>query len=113
MEPIQLDPLPELLPSTDPQRQHQMTIPSQSKSQRSDLDHHGYRRDHLPKQLRSRFRMNERVVVYNKRGTGIHGRVRWMQEVTFGGDRLIAVGIETVRHYRIHDIVHKLKNFRR
>ena len=100
MEPIRQDPpQPELPPPTNPQRQHQMTTRSQSNSQQSDLDHHGHRRDHSPKQPQSRFKMNDRVVVHDKRGVGIHGTVRWIQEVTFAGDKLIGIGIETVRYY--------------
>ena len=38
-------------------------------------------------------------MVHDKQGVGVHGKVRWIQEVTFAGDRLIAIGIETVRYY--------------
>ena len=41
--------------------------------------------------------MNDRVVVYNKYGVGIHGTVKLIKEATYAGDRLIAIGIETVR----------------
>ena len=95
----------ELSSPTDPHVQHQMTSRSQNKSRQSDLDHHGHRRDH------SHFKMNERVVVYDKRGVDIHGTVRWIQEVTIGGDRLIGIGIETVRYMHMY-CIHKLGNFR-
>ena len=100
MEPLQQDPpQPELPPATDPHRQHQMMTRSQNIHQQSDLDHHGHRRDHSPKLPQSRFKMNERVVVHDKRGVGVHGIVRWIEEVIFAGDKLIAIGIETVRYY--------------
>ena len=104
MEPVQQDPSP----TTDPQRQHQMTTRSQNKHQQNDLDHHGHRRDHSPKRPQSRFKMNERVVVHDKRGVGIHGTVRWIEEVIFAGDKLIGIGIETVRY--IYYCVHRLGN---
>lgn len=78
-----------------------MTTRSQNKSQQSDLDHHGRRRDRSPKQLHPCFKMNERVVVHDKRGTGIHGTVKWIQEVNFAGDKVVAVGIETVSYYLV------------
>ena len=92
MEPVQQDPLPELPPSTDPQREHQMMTRSQSRSQQSDLDRHDYRR------YQPRFRINDRVIVRNNQGVGIHGAVRWIDEVVYAGDRIVAVGIETVRY---------------
>lgn len=97
MEPVQQDP-PSQLPSTDPQRLHQMQTRSQNKASQSSLDRHG-RRDHSPKRFYPRFRMNERVVVHNKQGVGIHGAVRWTEEVFYAGDKLMGVGIETVRCY--------------
>jgi hypothetical protein len=41
--------------------------------------------------------MNDRVVVYDKHGIGIHGSVRCLIETVFAGERLVAIGIETVR----------------
>ena len=99
MEPVQQDPQPELAPSTDLQRQHQMTTRSQSKVQQSDLDRHGYHRDRSPKQPRPHYRMNDRVVVHNNQGIGFHGTVKWTEEVVYAGDKLMAVGIETVSYY--------------
>ena len=65
-----------------------MTTQSQSKAQQSvHVD--------PPKQPHPRFRMNDRVVVYNKQGVGVHGTVRRIEQV-IGADTFIAVGIETV-----------------
>ena len=106
MVPIQRDPPQlELPPTADPQRQHPVTTPSRSKAQQSNPVQHS---DPLPKQPRSCFRMNDRVMVYNKQGVGVHGTVRWIEEVTFAGDRVIAIGIETVRYYCI--ILYGLRN---
>ena len=96
MAPVQQGPQPELPPFTDPQRLHQMKTRSQNKTLQSDLDQHG-RRDHSPKQPRPHYKIHDRVVVHNKRGVGIHGTVKWIEEVNFAGDKLIGVGIETVR----------------
>ena len=99
MEPVQQDPLPELPPSTDPQGLHKMKTRLQYKALQSDLDQHG-QRDHSPKP-RPHYKINDRVVVHNKQGVGIHGTVRWIEEVnyTYEGEKLIAVGIETVSYY--------------
>ena len=51
---------------------------------------------HSPKQLHSHFRLNDRVVVFDKSGTDIHGSVKLIDEVAYGGDKLLAIGIETV-----------------
>ena len=85
-------------PPINPERQHQMTTQSQSKQ--NDLDQHGRLRDHSPKQHRSHFRFNDRVVVYDKNGIGIHGTVKWIDELAYyGGSKLPAIGIETVSDF--------------
>lgn len=73
---------------------------SPSNAQRSGLDQQG-QRDVSPKQSHPRFRINDRVVVYSTKGVGIHGAVKWTEEVIYDGDKFIAVGIETVRHTMI------------
>ena len=70
-----------------------MTTQSQDKVQQSDPG----QIIHSPKQPHPHFRVNERVVVYDDQGVGIHGTARWIEEVHYAGDKLIAVGIETVR----------------
>ena len=99
MEPIKQDPQPELPPVADPQRHHQMITRSQDKAQQSNLDQHDRRRSYSPKQPHSHFRLNDRVVAHDKHGTGIHGSVKWIEEVVYGGDKLLAIGIETVGYY--------------
>ena len=74
------------------------TRSAQNKAQQqSDLNQPSHQRDQLPKQPHSRFRLNDRVVVHDKHEVGVHGSVKWVEEVKYGGDNLIAVGIETVR----------------
>lgn len=73
---------------------------NQSKAEQSSLDQHG-RRSRSPKHHHSSFRLNERVVVQNKHGTSIYGSVKWIEKVTHAGDKLVAIGIETVRCFAI------------
>ena len=96
MEPLQQNE-PEPLqppPATDPQR-HPMTTRSQSKAQQSNLDQHD--RSRSPKQPHFQFRLNDRVVVHDKNGTGVYGAVKWIENVQYAGEYLTAVGIETVQ----------------
>ena len=78
---------------------------SQSKALHRDTCTDPQQSDFRPEQPHSQFRMNERVVVYDKKATSIHGTVRWIKEVIFAGDGLIGIGIETVRHYSQYIIV--------
>ena len=94
------DSQPKLAPSTDlwPERQHlrMEKTGSQSKGLQSEIE--CGQRDLPPKQPQSQFKMNDRVVVHNKQGLGIHGTVKWIEKVNYEGEKLIAVGIETVRY---------------
>ena len=72
-----------------------MRTRSQNISQQSDLDQHS---DHSPKRPQSHFKMNDRIVVYNKQGLGIHGTVKWIECVVCADTFIIAIGIETVWH---------------
>ena len=78
---------------TDEQK-HKTTTRSQNQAKHNDPGQHG----HLPNQSHLRFKLNERVVVYNRQGIGVHGSVRWVGELVFAGEKLHAVGIETVIH---------------
>ena len=78
---------------------------SQAQAQQSNLDQQSprnhnpsqqNRRVHSPNHHNSKFRLEDRVVVYNKKGIGIHGSVRWIEYVMYGGQPLLAIGIETV-----------------
>ena len=88
---------PQVQPPTDG-RQHQMVTrsraqdgqPGQQDRQRQN------HRNRSPVPPQSRFKLNDRVVVYNSNGQGIHGSVRWTGIVQFAGEDLPAVGIETV-----------------
>ena len=97
MAPVQQNPPAELDPSADPLRQDQVMTRSRSKALESDPRHQRLHVDQASKQLRPHFRINDRVVVYNKEGVGIHGTVRWIEPVKYAGEALIGVGIETVR----------------
>ena len=88
-------------------RGHQILTRSQAQSQQSNLDQqsHRYRnpgqqnhRNRSPNRHNSKFRLEDRVVVHDKKGIGIHGSVRWMENVNYGGENLLAVGIETVSY---------------
>ena len=89
------------IPPADVQKHHQMTTRAQSKAQQQrDLDQYAHHRGHSPKQPRSHFKFNDRVLVHDKHGTGVHGSVKWIEEVKYAGDTLLAIGIETVRFYQ-------------
>lgn len=103
MENWQQEPTPPI----NPEKQHQMTTRSQSKQ--NDLDQHGRQRVHSPKQPHSRFRLNDRVLVHDKHGTGVHGSVKWIEEVKYGGNALLAIGIETVRFFLSVSLVHDVE----
>lgn len=83
--------LPKLSSSTEEQKLHPMQTQSQSKAQGQ--------RDLSPKQPHSQFRMNDRVVVHDRKGISVHGTVRWIEKVNLTDERVIAIGIETVRYY--------------
>ena len=51
---------------------------------------------HSLKPYHSEFKLEDRVVVHDKNGIGVHGSVRWIENVKYGGDVLVAIGIETV-----------------
>ena len=75
--------------------------------QKSPLD----QKVHSQRVPHSHFRMNERVVVHNKQGVGIHGTVKWIEEVSYAGDKLLIVGIETVRYpLSTHNIIMYIYN---
>lgn len=74
-------------------RNHLMTTRSQNQAGNEYPDQQG-QRSRSPKQ--PHLKLNERVVVYNKQGIGIHGSVRWIEEKMFAGEKLVAVGIEMV-----------------
>ena len=99
MEPLHQNQQEPTLP-VDPQKPPHMTTRAQSKAQqRRDLNQYGQHRGHSPKQPRSHFKLNDRVLVHDKHGTGVHGSVKWIEEVKYGGDALLAIGIETVRFF--------------
>jgi hypothetical protein len=91
---------PKLSSSTDEQKLHPMQTLSQSKALQRDID--PQQSDLRPELPHSQFRMNERVVVYDKKATSVHGTVK---EVVFAGDGLIGIGIETVRHYSQYSMI--------
>ena len=68
MEPVQQNPPTELdRPPADPLCQDQVIMSrSQSKALQGDPRQHGRHGDQPPKQVHPRFRINDRVVVYNK-----------------------------------------------
>ena len=90
-------------------RGHQVVTQSQAQAQQSNLDQ-GNRKpgqqshqDHSPNRHGSKFRLDDRVIVYNKKGVGIHGSVRWIENVKYRGQPLLAIGIETVIHVLLLD----------
>ena len=89
--------LPKLSSSTEEQKLHPMQTQSLSKAPQRDIDR-GQSGDVSLKQPCSQFRMNERVVVHDRKGIGVHGIVRWIEKVNLTGERVMAIGIETVRY---------------
>ena len=79
-------------------RQHPMGTKSQIQEEHSSEPDNRQQRhqNHSPVPSQSQFRMDDRVVVYNKKGQGIYGSVRWTGSMHYGGKALPAVGIETV-----------------
>ena len=79
------------------------TNPSDGRQQKMvtrSQDSHGGRpsqqdnRQQKPRQ--SQFKLCDRVVVYDKKGQGIHGSVQWIMDVRVDRQSLPVVGIETV-----------------
>lgn len=45
---------------------------------------------------KSKFKLDDRVVVYGKDHTDVHGSVRWIGNVNYGGEDYSGIGIEMV-----------------
>ena len=78
-------------PPTDG-RQHQMKTRAQVQQDNQQQKH----RNRSPVRSQPQFKIDDRVVAYNRKGQGIHGSVRWTGNINYANECIPAIGIETV-----------------